>query len=72
MLRNSPSNFVGQHMQEDTRCCGSGTCLIDADGRCWCGQQWDGDKLCSPLEKAQLEASRAGAPGERANTEPTP
>jgi hypothetical protein len=33
-------------MTEDPRCCGSGTCLIDADGRCWCGQQWDGHKMC--------------------------
>ncbi|MDP2007283.1 MAG: hypothetical protein Q8K45_16525 [Rubrivivax sp.] len=35
-------------MTEDPRCCGSGTCIIDADGRCWCGQQWDGQRLCSP------------------------
>ena len=33
-------------MTEDPRCCGSGTCLIDAEGRCWCGQQWDGKKMC--------------------------
>ena len=33
---------------EDTRCCGTGTCLIDAHGRCWCGQQWDGEKMCHP------------------------
>ncbi len=33
-------------MSEDTRCCGTGTCLIDAEGRCWCGQQWDGEKMC--------------------------
>ena len=33
-------------MTEDTRCCGTGTCLIDAEGRCWCGQQWDGEKMC--------------------------
>lgn len=35
-------------MTEDLRCCGSGACLIDPEGRCWCGQQWDGDKMCSP------------------------
>lgn len=35
-------------MTEDPRCCGTGTCLIDADGRCWCGQQWDGEKMCTP------------------------
>ena len=20
--------------------------IIDADGRCWCGQVWDGEKMC--------------------------
>lgn len=34
--------------QDDPRCCGSGTCIIDADGRCWCGQQWDGQKMIQP------------------------
>lgn len=33
-------------MSEDPRCCGSGTCIIDKQGRCWCGQQWDGQKMC--------------------------
>jgi hypothetical protein len=33
-------------MSEDPRCCGSGTCIIDIEGRCWCGQQWDGQKMC--------------------------
>ena len=37
-------------MTEDPRCCGSGTCIIDTEGRCWCGQQWDGQKMChAPL-----------------------
>jgi hypothetical protein len=37
-------------MTDDPRCCGSGTCIIDAEGRCWCGQQWDGEKMChAPL-----------------------
>jgi hypothetical protein len=35
-------------MSEDPRCCGSGTCIIDADGRCWCGQQWNGHEMCHP------------------------
>ena len=34
--------------EDDARCCGSGTCIIDAEGRCWCGQQWDGEKMVSP------------------------
>ena len=32
-------------MMEDKRCCGSGTCIINADGVCWCGQRWDGEKM---------------------------
>lgn len=35
-------------MAEDPRCCGSGTCIIDPEGRCWCGQQWDGNKMVPP------------------------
>lgn len=34
-------------MSQDERCCGSGTCIIDADGWCWCGQRWQGNQLCS-------------------------
>ena len=33
-------------MDEDERCCGTGTCLINAEGACWCGQRWDGQKMC--------------------------
>ena len=33
-------------MDEDLRCCGTGTCLINAEGICWCGQRWDGTKMC--------------------------
>ncbi len=33
---------------EDTRCCGTGTCIINAEGFCWCGQRWDGTKMCFP------------------------
>ena len=32
-------------MQDDERCCGTGTCLINAQGLCWCGQQWDGSAM---------------------------
>lgn len=38
-------------MEEDTRCCGSGTCIINAEGRCW-----DGERMCHE----PLEASAAG------------
>ena len=33
---------------EDNRCCGSGTCIINAEGICWCGQKWDGEKMVYP------------------------
>jgi hypothetical protein len=35
-------------MTEDVRCCGTGTCIINDEGLCWCGQQWDGEKMCFP------------------------
>jgi hypothetical protein len=35
-------------MTIDPRCCGSGTCIVDAAGRCWCGQQWNGQKMADP------------------------
>jgi hypothetical protein len=45
--------------EEDERCCGTGHCMINADGQCWCGQQWDGEKMCHPkpiaISTAKLE-----------------
>lgn len=41
-------------MVEDERCCGTGTCLINAEGLCWCGQQWDGQTMCRPGSAAEL------------------
>ncbi len=35
-------------MNNDTRCCGIGTCIVNREGRCWCGQQWDGQKMYRP------------------------
>ena len=35
-------------MTEDPRCCGTGTCIINEEGICWCGQVWDGEKMCRP------------------------
>ena len=47
-------------MQDDERCCGTGTCIIDSQGRCWCGQQWDGEKMCRPAsEAAELPVAAA-------------
>lgn len=39
-------------MVEDERCCGTGTCIINAEGYCWCGQKWDGEKMCFPQRQA--------------------
>jgi hypothetical protein len=41
--------------KEDERCCGTGYCMINTDGRCWCGQQWDGEKMCHPKPAAKAE-----------------
>lgn len=50
-------------MQDDERCCGTGTCIVDGQGLCWCGQQWDGKKMCRPkvsrLDTFTAEAARA-------------
>ena len=32
----------------DKRCCGSGVCIINDFGECWCGQVWDGEKMAAP------------------------
>jgi hypothetical protein len=46
---------AGEYMK-DTRCCGSGACIINKDGECWCGQRWDGEKMSFPkLEDTQDE-----------------
>jgi len=45
-------------MTEDPRCCGSGTCIIDPAGRCWCGQQWDGDKMSFPAQSTDTGSSQ--------------
>lgn len=50
-------------MSEDPRCCGSGTCIIDTEGRCWCGQQWDGQKMCHPpLAPPETPGNAGGSP----------
>lgn len=41
-------------MDEDERCCGTGTCMINAEGLCWCGQQWNGHTMCRPAEPQAL------------------
>ena len=46
----------------DKRCCGSGVCIINEAGECWCGQRWDGTKMSFvPLNSTSTtEANRDG------------
>jgi hypothetical protein len=56
-LHNRSSPLLEISMIEDPRCCGSGTCIIDPEGRCWCGQQWNGERMCAaPLASGQEPA----------------
>ena len=34
---------------DDPRCCGTGSCIINDEGECWCGQRWDVTKMCFPV-----------------------
>ncbi len=52
---------------EDPRCCGTGTCIINPEGYCWCGQRWDGEKMCFPEP-----ASRSDEDGADTDASPTP
>ena len=45
-------------MREDPRCCGTGTCIINEDGICWCGQVWDGEKMYMPNPKEIVDLVR--------------
>jgi hypothetical protein len=46
-----------QAMSDDSRCCGTGTCIINAEGLCWCGQRWDGEKMCFMPEPVSPQVS---------------
>jgi hypothetical protein len=54
---------------EDKRCCGSGVCIINAAGECWCGQVWDGEKMAPP-KLSQIGVSN-GTP-EKESQKPQP
>lgn len=43
----------------DKRCCGSGVCIINADGECWCGQKWDGTKMSYAPLKSSAEKNHS-------------
>jgi hypothetical protein len=59
-------------MAEDARCCGSGTCIIDTEGRCWCGQQWDGQRMAHPVHKADAHGPDTDPPGANNNSQTLP
>ena len=48
---------------EDTRCCGTGACIIDAQGHCWCGQKWDGKRMRGRVRDEPI-ASEATQPSQ--------
>jgi hypothetical protein len=43
----------------DKRCCGSGVCIINDAGECWCGQVWDGEKMSAPSLNLPTKLSSA-------------
>jgi hypothetical protein len=43
---------------KDTRCCGSGACVINTEGLCWCGQRWDGEKMSFPKLEENTDDGR--------------
>jgi hypothetical protein len=61
-------------MTDDVRCCGTGTCIINADGVCWCGQRWDGEKMSfsSPDNASATRTSVAEASSLSASTDQEP
>jgi hypothetical protein len=42
----------------DKRCCGSGVCIINDAGECWCGQVWDGEKMAAPSLNLQIKPNK--------------
>jgi len=61
-------------MTDDPRCCGSGTCIIDTEGRCWCGQRWDGHRMIGPAPLCTTPSPQGDTPAEdpRAAANPSP
>ena len=53
-------------MEEDERCCGTGTCIINPEGLCWCGQQWNGTTMCRPTPEGASAVPRHAADAEDA------
>jgi len=57
-------------MNDDPRCCGSGTCIIDPQGRCWCGQMWDGEKMRQAPLNVYDESEPTDEPQARSGLDP--
>ena len=53
-------------MSDDLRCCGTGTCIINAEGLCWCGQKWDGEKMCFPAPASATSSVALLSPAAKA------
>ena len=46
----------------DKHCCGSGVCIINEAGECWCGQVWDGEKMSAPPLISKVDNSPSSTP----------
>jgi len=53
----------------DKRCCGSGVCIINDAGECWCGQVWDGEKMAAPRLATKTTPPQSESTGAE-NTKP--
>jgi hypothetical protein len=58
-------------MSEYPRCCGTGTCIIDPEGRCWCGQQWDGEKMAMPKLELSADDAQKSPPKQNQSSAPS-
>ena len=68
------NNIVLENIMEDVRCCGSGTCIINAEGFCWCGQQWNGTRMCFPEPASDTAAdvnSVESSESQKINSDPS-
>ncbi|MEY4481504.1 MAG: hypothetical protein RIQ84_666 [Pseudomonadota bacterium] len=52
----------------DKRCCGSGVCIINTQGECWCGQVWNGEKMVHPPLKMNEQSDALSDPISKSNT----
>jgi hypothetical protein len=47
--------------EQDARCCGSGVCIINHAGECWCGQVWNGKEMVAPSLNTDSNTDQAVA-----------